>query len=54
MLILSGQVQIELPAGEKAKSGVAFYDVSDPVRPKELAFVPAVPDGKTHGLDIGG
>lgn len=41
----------KLPAGEKTKSGVSFYDVSDPTKPKELAFVPAAPDGKTHGLD---
>jgi len=39
------------PAGEKAKAGVSFYDVSDPSKPKELAFIPAAPDGKTHGLD---
>jgi hypothetical protein len=39
------------PAGEKTRSGVSFYDVSDPAKPKELAFVPAEPDGKTHGLD---
>src|SRR5438094_134752 len=38
-------------AGQKTKSGVAFYDVSDPAKPKEIAFVPAMPDGKTHGLD---
>jgi hypothetical protein len=41
----------KLPAGQKTKSGVSFYDVSDPAKPKELAFVPAAPDGKTHGLD---
>ncbi len=40
------------PAGEKTKSGTSFYDVSDPSNPKELGFVPAAPDGKTHGLDI--
>jgi hypothetical protein len=39
------------PAGEKTRSGVSFYDVSEPSKPKELAFVPAAPDGKTHGLD---
>ena len=42
----------KLPAGEKTRSGVSFYDVSDPAKPKELAFVPIAPDGKTHGLDI--
>ena len=42
----------KLPAGEKTRSGVSFYDVADPGKPKEIAFVPAVPDGKTHGLDI--
>jgi hypothetical protein len=41
----------KLPPGQKTKSGVAFYDVSDPAKPKEIAFVDAVPDGKTHGLD---
>src|SRR6266545_1982672 len=39
------------PAGEKTKSGVSFYDVSDPAHPKELAFIPITPDGKAHGLD---
>jgi len=39
------------PAGEKTKSGVSFYDVSDPSKPKELAFIPIAPDGKAHGLD---
>jgi len=40
------------PAGEKAKVGWSFHDVSDPSRPKELGFVAATPDGKTHGLEI--
>jgi hypothetical protein len=40
-----------VPAGEKAKAGVSFYDVADPARPKELAFVPLAPDGQAHGLD---
>jgi hypothetical protein len=40
------------PAGEKTKSGWTFHDVSDPRNPKLLAFIPAAPDGKTHGLDI--
>src|ERR1700752_3313082 len=39
------------PAGGKTKSGVSFYDVSDPSKPKELAFIPIAPDGKAHGLD---
>ena len=39
------------PAGEKTKSGVSFYDVSDPAKPKEIAFIPIAPDGKAHGLD---
>jgi hypothetical protein len=40
------------PPGEKSKSGWGIYDVSDPRNPKALSFVPATPDGKTHGLDI--
>ncbi len=39
------------PQGEAAKAGWSFYDVSDPAKPKELAFVPATPNGKTHGMD---
>src|SRR5215813_13240371 len=39
-------------AGEAAQVGWSFHDVSDPRNPKEIAFVPATPDGKTHGLDI--
>src|SRR5262249_42852323 len=42
----------KVPAGAQARAGVSFHDVSDPAKPKEIAFVPAVPDGKTHGLDI--
>src|SRR5262245_23278532 len=42
---------IRPPAGEKAKAGVAFYDVSDPAKPKELAFIAFAPDGAAHGLD---
>jgi hypothetical protein len=38
-------------AGEKAKAGVSFFDVSDPAKPKELAFIPFAPDGSGHGLD---
>jgi len=38
-------------AGEKPKSGVSFYDVSNPSKPKELAFVPFTPGGSGHGLD---
>ena len=30
---------------------MSFYDVSDPAKPKELAFVPFAPGGKAHGLD---
>lgn len=40
------------PAGEATKAGLSFYDVSDPRNPKELAFIPVAPDGKTHGLDM--
>lgn len=40
-----------VPAGQKAKAGVSFYDVADPRAPKELAFVPLAPDGQAHGLD---
>src|SRR5437870_7937987 len=43
---------VKPPPGEKTKSGVSFYDVSDPRKPKELAFIPLAPDGKAHGLDI--
>ena len=39
------------PGGEKSKAGVSFHDVSDPRNPKQLAFIPAAPGGKTHGLD---
>jgi hypothetical protein len=38
--------------GEKAQVGWSFHDVSDPRNPKLLAFVPATPNGKTHGLEI--
>src|SRR6195256_6418860 len=40
------------PAGEKVRSGISFYDVSDPAKPKELAFLPILPDAKAHGLDV--
>jgi len=40
------------PAGEKSQAGWSFHDVSDPRNPKLLAFIPAIPGGKTHGLDI--
>src|SRR5262245_35620968 len=39
-------------AGEAAKAGTSIYDVSNPSQPKELAFIPAAPNGKVHGLDI--
>ena len=42
------------PQGEPTKSGWSFHDVSDPRNPKALAFIPATPNGKTHGLDIDG
>jgi hypothetical protein len=42
----------KVPAGQKAKVGTSFYDVSDPAKPKELAFIPIATDGKAHGLDI--
>ena len=41
----------KVPAGEATRSGTSIYDVSDPSNPKELAFVPAAPNGKVHGLD---
>ena len=41
----------KVAAGQKTKSGVSFYDVSDPVKPKELAFIPFAPGGQGHGLD---
>lgn len=40
------------PAGEKTQSGWSFHDVSDPRNPKEIGFVPASPNGRTHGLEI--
>src|SRR5262245_42724418 len=40
------------PQGEKSQAGWSFHDVSDPRNPKQLAFIPATPGGKTHGLDI--
>jgi len=43
---------VKVPPGQKSKSGVSFYDVSDPGKPKELAFIPLAPDGQAHGLDI--
>ena len=42
------------PQGEAVKAGWSFHDVSDPRNPKTLAFIPASPNGKTHGLDIDG
>jgi hypothetical protein len=42
------------PAGEKSKAGWSFHDVSDPRNPKFLSFVPAIPGGKTHGMEIDG
>jgi hypothetical protein len=39
------------PAGQKARAGVSFYDVADPRKPKELAFIPLAPDGQAHGMD---
>jgi len=42
----------KVPPGEKTRSGVSFYDVSDPAKPRELAFIPIAPDGKAHGLDV--
>ena len=44
----------KVKAGEPAKIGWSFYDVSEPAKPKELAFIPASPGGKTHGMDIDG
>jgi hypothetical protein len=41
----------KVPAGQPTRSGTSIYDVSDPSNPKELAFVPAAPNGKVHGLD---
>lgn len=40
------------PAGQKARAGVSLYDVADPRKPRELAFIPLAPDGQAHGLDI--
>jgi hypothetical protein len=41
----------KLKPGEKSRSGWSFYDVSDPSKPRELSFVPALAGGKTHGMD---
>jgi hypothetical protein len=38
-------------AGQRARTGVSFHDVSNPARPRELGFVPFTPDGAAHGLD---
>jgi hypothetical protein len=43
---------IRPPAGQRAKAGVSLYDVSDPRKPRELAFIPLAPDGQAHGLDM--
>ncbi len=40
-----------VPAGQKARAGVSLYDVADPRKPRELAFVPLAPDGQAHGLE---
>jgi hypothetical protein len=42
------------PQGEATRAGWSFHEVSDPRNPKTLAFIPASPNGKTHGLDIDG
>jgi hypothetical protein len=39
------------PAGQMAEAGVSFHDVSNPARPREIAFVRFVPNGAAHGLD---
>jgi hypothetical protein len=39
------------PSGQQAQAGVSFHDVSNPARPREIAFVPFVPNGAAHGLD---
>jgi hypothetical protein len=39
------------PCGPKGQAGLALYDVTDPRRPKELAFFPT-PSG-VHELDLG-
>ncbi|MDB5546539.1 MAG: hypothetical protein JWO64_3688 [Hyphomicrobiales bacterium] len=38
--------------GEQTNTGWSFYDVADPAKPKEIAFVPATMGGKTHGMDM--
>lgn len=38
-------------AGQRARAGVSFHDVSDPARPRQVGFVPFVPGGAAHGLD---
>ena len=43
---------IRPPAGQRARAGVSLYDVSDPRKPRELAFIPLAPDGQAHGLDM--
>ncbi len=41
---------IQPTPGQTVNSGWEFYDVSDPRHPKELSFVPAAPNGSTHGM----
>src|SRR5262245_21626063 len=38
--------------GEKTRSGVSFYDVSDPAKTRELAFIPIETDGQAHRLGV--
>jgi hypothetical protein len=40
------------PAGERAASGVAFYDVSDPANPIQLSMWANNPGGSTHGMEM--
>ena len=39
-------------AGEKAQSGVAFYDVADPTNPIEVGDFANNPGGSSHGMEM--
>jgi hypothetical protein len=42
------------PAGTLAQSGLSFYDVSDPAKPKLLSFLKTADGRATHGLSLDG
>jgi hypothetical protein len=49
---ISGANPNKPPAGEPVKSGLSFYDVSDPANPQRLGFLSTEDNGETHGLTI--